>query len=144
MRHLNSGEFLLFNLKNDYREEKNLASAMPEKVKEMDQVCRKYITKVEGGTAEQVRQAHHKLMDHFSQQSIDGYRKKLADLKEQNVSDFEDRKAAMLKVLNQNLFKNVVNKEKTNVHRTHYSWREGPEKNTAEKNARMKFVEFSD
>ena len=144
MRHLNSNEFKLFNLKTDYREEKNLASTMPEKVKEMDQVCRKYVKKVDGGTAEQVRQAHHKLMDHFSQQSIDGYKKKLAALQEHNHSDFEDRKAAMLKELNQNLFKNVVNKEKTNVHRTLYSWREGPEKNEAEKNARIKFVEFSE
>ena len=144
MRHLNSNEFKLFNLKTDYREEKNLASTMPKKVEEMDQACRKYVKEVDGGTAEQVRQAHHKLMDHFSQQSIDGYKKKLVALKQQNLSDFEDRKAAMLKVLNQNLFKNVVNKEKTNVHRTLYSWREGPEGKEAEKNARTKFVEFSD
>jgi dGTP triphosphohydrolase len=144
MRHLNSNEFKLFNLKSDYREQKNLASTMPEKVKEMDKACREYVKKVDGGTAEQVRQAHHKLMDHFSQQSIEGYKKKLAALKEQNLSDFEDQKAAMLKVLNQSLFKNVVNKEKTNVHRTHYSWREGPEVKEAEKNARIKFVEFSD
>ena len=144
MRHLNSNEFKLFNLKTDYREEKNLASAMPEKVKEMDQACRKYVKEVDGGTAEQVRQAHHKLMDHFSQQSVYFYRKKLAVLKEQSLSDFEDRKAKMLKQLNDDLFKNIVNKEKTNVHRTLYSWREGPEGKEAEKNARTKFVEFSD
>jgi arylsulfatase A-like enzyme len=144
MRHLNSNEFKLFNLKSDYREEKNLASAMPEKVKEMDQACRKYVKKVEGGTAEQVRQAHHKLMDHFSQQSVYFYRKRLAVLKEQSLPDFEDRKAKMLKQLNDDLFKNIVNKEKTNVHRTLYSWREGPEKKEAEKNARIKFVEFID
>ena len=83
-------------------------------------------------------------MDHFSQQSIDGYKNKLAALKQQNIDDFEARKATMLKELNQNLFKNVVNKEKTKVHRTLYSWREGPEKNLAEKNARLKFVEFSE
>ena len=144
MRHLNSNEFKLFNLKSDYREEKNLASAMPEKVKEMDQACRKYVKKVDGGTAEQVRQAHHKLMDHFSQQSVYFYRKRLAVLKEQSLPDFEDRKAKMLKQLNDDLFKNVVNKEKTNVQRTLYSWREGPEKKEAEKNARIKFVEFRD
>ena len=83
-------------------------------------------------------------MDHFSQQSVYFYRKRLAVLKEQSLPDFEDRKAAMLKVLNQNLFKNVVNKEKTNVHRTLYSWREGPEIKEAEKNARAKWVEFTD
>lgn len=144
MRHLNSGEFKLFNLKTDYREEKNLALKMPKKVKEMDKVCRQYVNEVGGGTAEQVRQAHHKLMDRFGEQSKEGYFKKLAALREQNLSDFEDRKAAMLKVLNQNLFKNVVNKEKTNLHRTLYSWREGPEMRIAEEKARAKWVEFVD
>ena len=144
MRQLNSGEFLLFNLKTDYREEKNLASSMPEKVKQMDEICRKYVKKVKGGTAEQVRQAHHKLMDHFGQQSIAGYRKKLADLKEQKIPDFEDQKAKMLKDLNEKLFKNLVNKEKTNLHRNLHAWREGTEKNVAEQNARAKWVEFTD
>ena len=144
MRQLNSGEFLLFNLKTDYREEKNLASSMPEKVKQMDEICRKYVKKVKGGTAEQVRQAHHKLMDHFGQQSIAGYRKKLSDLKEQKIPDFEDQKAKMLKDLNEKLFKNLVNKEKTNLHRNLHAWREGTEKNVAEQNARAKWVEFTD
>jgi arylsulfatase A-like enzyme len=144
MRQLNSGEFLLFNLKTDYREEKNLAPSMPEKVKEMDEICRKYVKKVKGGTAEQVRQAHHKLMDHFGQQSIDGYRNKLADLKEQKLPDFDVQKAKMLKDLNAKLFKNLVKKEKTNLHRNLHAWREGTEKNVAEQNARAKWVEFTD
>jgi len=144
MRHLNSGEFLLFNLKTDYREEKNLASSMPEKVKEMDAICQKYVKKVKGGTAEQVRQAHLKLVDHFSQQHIDGYRKKLAGLKEQKFPDFENQKSKMLKDLNEKLFKNLVNKEKTYLHRNLHAWREGTVKNVAEKNARAKWVEFTD
>ena len=144
MRHLNSGEFLLFNLKTDYREEKNLASSMPEKVKEMDAICQKYVKKVKGGTAEQVRQAHLKLVDHFSQQHIDGYRKKLAGLKEQKFPDFENQKSKMLNDLNEKLFKNLVNKEKTYLHRNLHAWREGTVKNVAEKNARAKWVEFTD
>ena len=144
MRHLNSNEFKLFNLKNDYREEMNLAAEMPEKVRELDEICRNYVKKVNGGTAEQVRQAHHKLMDHFSQQSVFHYRKRLAALKEQNLPDFEDRKAKMLKQLNDNLFKNLVNKEKTNLHRELHAWREGSEKNLAEENALAKWVEFVD
>ncbi len=144
MRHLNSNEFKLFNLKNDYREETNLAAEMPEKVRELDEICRNYVKKVNGGTAEQVRQAHHKLMDHFSQQSVFHYRKRLGALKEQNLPDFEDRKAKMLKQLNDNLFKNLVNKEKTNLHRELHAWREGSEKNLAEENARAKWVEFVD
>ena len=117
---------------------------MPEKVRELDEICRNYVKKVNGGTAEQVRQAHHKLMDHFSQQSVFHYRKRLAALKEQNLPDFEDRKAKMLKQLNDNLFKNLVNKEKTNLHRELHAWREGSEKNQAEENARAKWVEFVD
>ncbi len=144
MRHLNSGEFKLFNLKTDYREEKNLAAEMPEKVKEMDKVCREYVKDVEGGTAEQVRQAHFKLMDLFSEKSKEGYKKKLADLKGQDVPDFEARKAAMLKELNLKLFKNVVSKEKSRLHAKLYSWREGPEKKIAEEKARSKWVEFVD
>jgi arylsulfatase A len=144
MRHLNSGELKLFNLKTDYREEKDLASEMPEKVAAMDSSRRNYVEEVDGGTAEQVRQAHYKLMDRFSEQSKDGYKKKLAALKEQEVPDFEARKAAMLKELNQKLFKNVVSKEKSKLHAKLYSWRDGPEKKEAEKKARAKWVEFVD
>ena len=144
MRHLNSGELKLFNLKSDYREENNLASEMPEKVAAMDSSRRNYVEDVDGGTVEQVRQAHYKLMDRFSEQSKEAYFKKLAALKEQENPDFEARKAVMLKELNLKLFKNVVSKEKTNVHRKLYSWREGPEKKEAEKKARAKWVEFVD
>ena len=130
--------------RSDYREQKNLAAEMPEKVKELDEICRNYVKKVKGGTAEQVRQAHLELMDHFSQQSVYHYRKRLAVLKEQSLPNFEDRKAKMLKQLNDDLFKNLFNKEKTNLHRELHAWREGSEKNLAEENARAKWVEFVD
>ena len=68
----------------------------------------------------------------------------MALLKEQEIPDFEARKGLMLRELNLKLFKNVVSKEKTNVHRKLYSWREGPEKKIAEEKARAKFVEFRD
>ena len=50
----------------------------------------------------------------------------------------------MLKQLNDDLFKNLFNKEKTNLHRELHAWREGSEKNLAEENARAKWVEFVD
>jgi hypothetical protein len=83
-------------------------------------------------------------MDRFGEQSKEGYRKKLAVLKEQKVPDFDDRKTAMLKELNEKLLKNVISKEKTKLHRKLYSWRDGPEKKEAEKNARAKWVDYSD
>jgi hypothetical protein len=144
MRHLNSGELKLFNLKTDYREEKNLASKMLEKVAAMDSSRRNYVEDVDGGTADQVRQAHYKLMDRFSEQSKEGYRKKLVALEEQEVSDFEARKAVMLKELNQKLFKNALSKEKSKLHAKLHSWREGPEKKIAEEKARANWVDYSD
>jgi hypothetical protein len=83
-------------------------------------------------------------MDRFGEQSKDGYKKKLAALKEQEVPDFEARKAVMLKELNQKLFKNVVSKEKSKLHAKLHSWRDGPEKKEAEKNARANWVDYSD
>ncbi len=38
MRHLNSGEFKLFNIRTDYREEHDLSGVMPDKVAQMDAV----------------------------------------------------------------------------------------------------------
>lgn len=144
MRHLNTGEFKLFNIKTDYREEINLAAEMPEKVKDMDRTCREYVEHVNGGTAEEVRQAHHALLDIFNNQSIQGYKKKVSALKEQNLPDFETKKEELLKNLNKSLFKNQISKEKTNIHRDLDSWREGPGVKEAKTLALAGWVDFVD
>tara|TARA_B100000959_G_scaffold118532_1_gene124604 strand:- start:77 stop:1777 length:1701 start_codon:yes stop_codon:yes gene_type:complete len=144
MRHLNSGKIKLFNIRDDYREEHDLHTAMPDKVAEMDEICRKYIKEVDGGTAEQVREALYKRMDRFSSQAKDGFRKKLAQLKEENPSDLEAQKAALLKELNQKLKKNAVNKEKTRLHAQFFSWRESAPKSKAEENVEAKWVNLTE
>ena len=83
-------------------------------------------------------------MDLFSEKSKEGYKKKVAALKEQEFPDFEARKAVMLKELNQKLFKNVVSKEKSKLHAKLHSWRDGPEKKEAEKNAQARWVDYSE
>jgi hypothetical protein len=141
MRHLNSGEIKLFNLKTDYREEHDLASEMPEKVATMDALRRKYLEEVDGGTVEQVRQALIDKMDAFSQKSREGFAKKLAQLTEESPPDLEARKKALLKELNQKLIKNEVNKEKSRRYVSSESWRESPPKDAAEKAVRDRWVD---
>lgn len=144
MRHLNSGEIRLFNLKDDYREEHDLHTAMPDKVHMMDEIRRKYVEEVDGGTAEQVREALYKTMDKFGNQSKEGFRKKLAQLKEENPSDLEAQKAKLLKDLNQKLKKNELNKEKTRLHAEFHSWRESAPKKNAEEIVEAKWVDLTE
>lgn len=142
MRHLNSGKIKLFNIRTDYREENDLAAEMPEKVASMDAIRQKYVDEVDGGTAEQVREALYKTMDRFSEQAKEAYHKKVAALKEESPPDFEAQKAALLKDLNDKLLKNAINKEKTRRHAEFHSWRESAPKSEAEEHARGSFVEY--
>tara|TARA_Y100001934_G_scaffold160461_1_gene191518 strand:+ start:4043 stop:5788 length:1746 start_codon:yes stop_codon:yes gene_type:complete len=144
MRHLNSGEIRLYNLKADYREEHDLHTAMPDKAAKMDEIRRKYVEDVDGGTAEQVREALYKTMDRFSRQSKDGFRKKLAELKKKKPTDFEAQKAALLKALNEKLKKNELNKEKTRQHAELHSWRESTPKKDAEAIVDAKWVDLTE
>lgn len=143
MRHLNSGEIKLFNIRKDYREQNDLRGSMLEKVSEMDAILRKYVEDVDGGTADEVREALYKTMDRYSRQGKDGFRKKLAQLEKDNPSDLEAQKAALLKELNQKLKKNAINKEKTRLHARLHEWREGADKNEAEANVEAEWVDLT-
>jgi len=142
MRHLNSGEIKLFNIRTDYREQNDLRGSMPEKVSEMDAIRRNYVKEVDGGTADEVREALYKTMDRHSSQAKDGFRKKLDQLEEDKPSDLETQKTALLKELNQKLKKSVINKEKTRLHARLHSWREGASKNEAESNVEAEWVDL--
>ena len=111
MRHLNSGEIKLFNIKTDYREQYNLATSMPEKAQSMDAILAAYVEAVDGGTAEQVREALYNTMDKFADRANAVCKKKSADLKEQKPADCDAQKAAMLAELNRKLIKNAINVE---------------------------------
>lgn len=143
MHQLNSGEIKLFNIKKDYREQNNLRGSMPELVSEMDAIRRKYVEEVDGGTAEQVREALYKTMDRHSSQAKDGFRKKFAQLEEDNPSDLETQKAALLQELNLKLKKSALNKEKTRLHARLHSWREGADKKEAEANVEAEWVDLT-
>jgi arylsulfatase A-like enzyme len=144
MRHLNSGELKLFNIKTDYREQNNLVPEMPGKVASMDSIRRNYVEEVDGGTIEQVRQALIDKMDEFTGNSRKVFRKKLSKLEEDNPPDLEARKKAMLKQLNEKLIKNEINKEKSKRYVSSTSWRESPPKQDAEKAVMDRWVDVTE
>jgi transketolase len=143
MRHLNSGEIKLFNIKTDYREQHDLTSEMPERVKSMDAIRAKYVQEVDGGTAEQVREALYDTMDTFGERAKEAYKKKLADLKEQKPANFDEQKTAMLKELNKKLIKNEINKEKCRRQATFSSWRESASKDGVEDFVLSRWVDYT-
>ena len=146
MHQLNSGKIKLFNIRTDYREEKDLADAMPEKVEEMDTIRRKYVEQVDGGTAEQAREALYKTMDKFSRQSKEGFWKAVERLEAENPPDFKARKADLLKELNKKLIKNAINKEQTKRFGSYPYFKEGKSdhKREAEEHVRANWVDYTE
>lgn len=125
MCHLNTGEKRLYNIKTDYAEQYDLAKQMPERVASMDAARQKYVEAVDGGSVEAAREAHAKLMDKFSAQTKENYRRKVKELKEKGVADFDAQKAALLKEVNKGLRKNAQNKKETEFFASMTSFTEG-------------------
>lgn len=143
MRHLNSGEIKLFNIRTDYREQHDLRGSMLEKVSEMDAILRNYVDEVDGGSAQEVRDALYRTMDRFSSQAKEAFLKKLTQLEEVNPPNLETQKATLLRELNQKLKKNTLNKEKTRLHARLHAWREGVPKAVAETNVEAGWVDLT-
>jgi arylsulfatase A-like enzyme len=94
MRNMNSNETLLFNVKDDYREQHDLSQQMPEKAAEMEKILRDYVTRVDGGDVKDVYQAHLELLDEFERRAEVHYPRLLQKL--ENEPDAEEKKAAVL------------------------------------------------
>ncbi len=98
-----------------------------------DAIRQKYVDEVDGGSTAEVRQAHYNIMDRFSRQAKEGYHRKVAELKKQDVSDFAEKITVLLKALNDKLRKIEINKVKTRLQADYPSWRESvPTQDTAE------------
>ena len=137
MRHLNSGEMRLYNIKTDYAEQQDLAKQMPERVAAMNAMRQEYVDAVDGGSVAQARAAHANLMDKFSEMSKDLYRKRFAELKKSGASDFEAQKAALLKDVNAKIRKNAFNKKESELFASSTSFREGKSEAKKEAHAYM-------
>jgi arylsulfatase A-like enzyme len=89
MRHLNSSELKLFNVATDYAEQQDLAQSMPEKTKEMDQILRQYVEKVDGGTMSDVYAAYFEWLDENLRKKEERFRRDLESLSQKNPPDLE-------------------------------------------------------
>jgi arylsulfatase A len=95
MRHLNSGEFKLFNVAADYAEKHDLAQQLPEKVKEMDRTLRQYVEKVDGGDMSEVYAAYFEWLDEGLRKKEERFGRDLKSLKQKNPPDFEKQRAKL-------------------------------------------------
>jgi arylsulfatase A-like enzyme len=134
MKHLVSGETKLFNIKDDYQQEHDLAATMPEKVASMEAIRQQYVDEVDGGEMEVVYDALYNLMDEFGRRARVEYERKLAELVAENPADMAERKAALLAKYNATLKRNAVSKEKSRLYSESDVWKEYPYAREAERN----------
>jgi arylsulfatase A-like enzyme len=141
MKHLVSGETKLFNIKDDYQQEHDLAATMPEKVASMEAIRQQYVDEVDGGEMEVVYDALYNLMDEFGRRARVEYERKLAELLAENPADMAERKAALLAKYNATLKRNAVSKEKSRLYSESNVWKEYPYAQDAKRNIEATWVD---
>jgi hypothetical protein len=144
MKHLVSGETKLFNIKDDYQQEHDLAATMPEKVASMEAMRQQYVDEVDGGEMEVVYDALYNLMDEFGRRARVEYGRKLAELVAENPTDMAARKAALLAKMNRTLKRNAVSKEKSRLYSESDVWKEYPYEREAERNIEATWVDVTE
>ena len=82
MRHINTGEVRLFDLKNDYSEKNNIAESMPEKVAEITAVLDRYLEEIDAEDLEEVYQARLDELDKFEAMAVNNYERSVRGLDE--------------------------------------------------------------
>jgi arylsulfatase A-like enzyme len=123
MKHLTSGETRLYNVRTDYRELKNLAKDMPEKVAAMEKARAAYVDEVDGGTMEQVFEAFYETMDEFKASHERAYETRLRELDKADPL-LELRKQILKAELDAKLAKNHLEREHKKLQKTYTSWRD--------------------
>jgi arylsulfatase A-like enzyme len=96
LRNMNTNEMKLFNVKDDYREQHDLAASMPEKVSEMDKILRNYIDEVDGGDVTDVYQAIYETLDDFEKRNETAHKKRLEALDASQPVDLEAQRAKLI------------------------------------------------
>ena len=144
MKQLVTGEFKLFNIKDDYQQEHDLSASMPEKVASMEAMRQQYVDEVDGGEIEVVYDALYNLMDEFSRRARVEYERKLAELVDENPADMVARKAALLAEMNDKLKRNAVSKEKSRLYSESDVWKEYPYAQDAKRNIEATWVDVTE
>ena len=122
LRNMNTNEMKLFNVKDDYREEHDLAASMPEKVSEMDKILRDYIDEVDGGDVTDVYQALYETIDDFSMREETAYKRRMEELIAKNPSDLDAQKVALTEAHEQKKRSHFATREITKRQATWPDW----------------------
>lgn len=91
MRHLNSGEYKLFDVANDYAETQNLADRIPQRAKQMDRVLREYVDQVDGGAVSEVYAAYFDWLDENLEKKVARFERDLKLLKQDSPEAAKQR-----------------------------------------------------
>ncbi len=78
LKHLNTGEVRLYDLKADYAEKTDLARSMPEKVAQLDAVLTRYLKSIDAEDVKDVYQARFEELDRFERMTLDLHKRDLA------------------------------------------------------------------
>ena len=122
LRNMNTNEMKLFNVKDDYREQHDLAASMPEKVSEMDKILRDYIDEVDGGDVTDVYQALYETIDDFSMREETAYKRRMEELIAKNPSDLDAQKVALTEAHEQKKRSHFATREITKRQATWPDW----------------------
>lgn len=111
LRNMNTNEMKLFNVKDDYREQHDLAASMPEKVSEMDKILRSYIEEVDGGDVTDVYQAIYETLDDFEKRNETAHKKRLEALDASQPVDLEAQRATLIEAYETKKRSHYANRE---------------------------------
>jgi arylsulfatase A-like enzyme len=125
MRHMNTDEIKLFNVKDDYREQHDLAKAMPERTAEMDRILRNYIEEVDGADVKDVYQAQFDTLDESEQRAELTFQKKLETLEKENPADIDAQRTRLQQELEEKKQGFYGKRERCKAQMTWPSWYEG-------------------
>ena len=91
MRQLNSGDVKLFNVAADYAEREDLAQRMPQKVQDLDRICRQYVQSVQGGEMSDVYAAYFDWLDENLRKKKERFGRNIETLKRKNPPDLQQQ-----------------------------------------------------
>jgi arylsulfatase A-like enzyme len=131
MRHMNSNEIKLFNVKDDYREQYDLAKSMPEKTAEMDLILRNYITEVNGADVKEVYQAFFEGMDNFEQRAELKFQKEMDELEKQKPVDIDVQRNKLQKELEEKKLGFDAKRKRCKAQMTWPSWYNSAKESTS-------------
>ena len=123
MRHLLSGEVLLFNLAEDIGEKNNIAAQHPDKVAALDRALTAYLSDIDAEDIQDVYQARLEELDRFEKMARDNFKKQYAAAEQSGDT------IAMVRLTDQ-LAKDLIrfdrNREEVRINKNSKHWAGSP------------------